>query len=196
MGYTHYWRREKTIDPETFSKIVGDFRKLLPLFKTLDIQLVGGMGDGEPKINDETIWFNGNENCGHKEFNLGIAWPSDKPTKFGTAPDAEEAVDGTWFAGLKLNQRTCGGDCSHETFDFSREMELQDWDKPDENGRYFDFTKTAFKPYDLAVNAALIIIKHYLGDKIAVVSDGEMKDWQDAIDICQNAFGYGKEFTV
>lgn len=196
MGYTHYWRREKTIDPETFSKIVGDFRKLLPLFKTLDIQLADGMGEGEPTFTDEKIWFNGKTNCGHKEFDLGIAWPSDGPTKFGTAPDAEEAHDGTWFAGVKLNQRTCGGDCSHETFAFARETELREWDKPDENGRYFAFTKTAFKPYDLAVNACLIIIKHYLGDKIKVSSDGEMKDWQDAIDICQNAFDYGKEFVI
>ena len=196
MGYTHYWRREKAVDPETFSKIVSDFRKLLPLFKTLDIQLAGGMGDGEPAFTDEKIWFNGKTNCGHTQVDLGIAWPADGPTKFGTAPNAEEAVDGTWFAGLKLNQRTCDGDCSHESFVFLGDMELQDWDKPDENGRYFGFCKTAFKPYDLAVNICLIIIKHYLGDKIKVSSDGEMKDWQDAIDICQNAFGYGKEFIV
>jgi hypothetical protein len=196
MGYTHYWRREKTIDPETFKKIKEDFEKLLPLFKTLDIQLAGGMGDGGPNITDETIWFNGNVNCGHTRADLGIAWPSDEPTKFGTAPDVNGARDGTWFAGVKLNQRTCDGDCSHETFNFPREMELREFDEPDEKGRYFVFCKTAFKPYDLAVNAALIIIKHYLGDEIKVSSDGEMKDWQDAMGICENAFGYGKEFVV
>ena len=196
MGYTHYWYREKTIDPETFSKIVSDFQKLLPLFKALDIQLAGGMGDGEPDFTDEKIWFNGKTNCGHTEANLGIAWPSDGPTKFGTAPDANGAFDGTWFAGVKLNQRACGGDCSHETFAFLREMGLQDWDKPKADGKYFAFCKTAFKPYDLAVNACLIIIKHYLGDKVDVSSDGEMKDWQDAMGICENAFGYGKDFKV
>jgi len=42
----------------------------------------------------------------------------------------------------------------------------------------------------------LIIIKHHLGDKIKVSSDGEMAQWQDAIEICENAFGYGKEFKV
>lgn len=196
MGYTHYWYREKTIDPETYSKIVGDFQKLLPLFKTLDIKLAGGMGDGEPEITDETIWFNGKTSCGHTRANFGIAWPSDEPTKFGVAPDGKEAVDGGWFAGVKLNQRACDGDCSHETFGFKREMGLRDWDKPDENGRYFAFCKTAFKPYDLAVNTCLIIIKHYLGDRIEVSSDGRMKDWQDAMGICENAFGYGKDFTV
>ena len=195
MGYTHYWYREPTIDAEEFEKIVGDFEKLLPLFKVLSIPLAGGMGDGEPTITDELIRFNGLMNCGHTRKNFGIAWPSDE-TKFGTAPDTDAAIDGAWGWGVTLNQRTCDGDCSHETFSFPIEMKLRDHQEPDKNGRYFNFTKTAFKPYDLAVNVCLIIIKHHLGDKIVVSSDGEMKEWQDAIDICQNAFGYGKEFTV
>lgn len=195
MGYTHYWRRETTIDAETFKQIKDDFEKLLPLFKVLSIPLAGGMGDGEPVITDERIWFNGLTNCGHARKDLGIAWPSDK-TKFGTAPDRDGAIDGAWGWGVTLNQRTCDGDCSHETFSFPIEMKPRDYQEPDKNGRYFNFTKTAFKPYDLAVNVCLIIIKHHLGDKIVVSSDGEMKEWQDAIDICQNAFGYGKEFVV
>jgi hypothetical protein len=197
MGYTHYWRREKDVDSETFSKIVGDFQKLLPLFKTLDLQLAGWDGNGEPVITDEEIRFNGNANCGHKQLNFGGAggWPSDT-TKFGVAPDQEGAVDRTWYAGVMFKQRTCDGDCSHETFAFPMEMTLRDYDRPDENGRYFAFCKTLFKPYDLAVITCLIIIKHYLRNRIYVSSDGKLGAWQDGMKICQNAFGYGEDFKL
>mgnify|MGYP001615467014 CR=1 FL=1 len=105
-------------------------------------------------------------------------------------------VGGTWYAGTKLNQRTCGGDCSHETFYFPRIEEIDKWKVEDykKSGVFFCFTKTAYKPYDFAVNCALIIADHYLRGKVFVHSDGELEDWQDAIKICQKALGYGSDF--
>jgi hypothetical protein len=61
-------------------------------------------------------------------------------------------------------------------------------------GKYFGFCKTAFKPYDWAVTAFLIIAKHYLGDRILVHSDGTSANWHDARLICQIELGYGMEF--
>jgi hypothetical protein len=101
-------------------------------------------------------------------------------------------VSGAWFAGAKLNTRTCGGDCSHETFVLSQKMGINEWAKP-ENGLYFEFCKTAFKPYDLAVICALTVAKHHLGSQIKVSSDGTPENWADGVFLCNKVLGYGDE---
>lgn len=60
----------------------------------------------------------------------------------------------------------------------------------------WDFCKTAFKPYDLAVCVFLVIAKHYLDENMSVESDGTRENWADAIEICQTVLGYGEEFTL
>jgi len=212
MGYTHYWYREKTIDKATFKKIVDDFKKVLPVILDLGIKLADGHGEGKPIINDNEIIFNGDAHCGHKQFDLGITWPAKKAKGTCQANDPKHAIKGSWFAGAKLNSRCCGGDCSHETFYFPRDLGKDAHPLPrlmykdsngndveresNEVGKYFGFTKTAYKPYDLAVNIALIIIKHYLGDKVVVASDGELEHWSDSIEITQTILGYGKDFKI
>ena len=104
-------------------------------------------------------------------------------------------VGGVWFAGLQLNTRTCDGDCSHESFCLPRVLTLDEWRKP-ERGKYFEFCKTAYKPYDLAVTACLIIAKHHLGGAIFVKSDGELDAWKDSMALCQKMLGYGEDFKL
>ncbi len=59
------------------------------------------------------------------------------------------------------------GAWGHETFFFSV-------DKAD-----FQFCKTGAKPYDTVVMQVLIALKHGLGDKIRISSDGDFKkEWQ------------------
>jgi len=212
MGYTHYWYRQKEIDSYTFERIVEDFKRLLPVFKVLDVKLGNGLGEGKPIINRREVVFNGLRNCGHpKNPNLVIPWPAET-VKSGVAPNPYQAVVGSWFAGVVLNQRTCNGDCSYETFYFPRV--LPDRYTPvqrviyyDVNGRlvchdeqhvgkYFQFCKTAFRPYDLAVTAFLVIAKHHLGEKILVESDGTIAHWMDAVKLCQNVLGYGWDFVL
>jgi len=54
----------------------------------------------------------------------------------------------------------------------------------------FNFCKTACKPYDLAVTAALSIIKHYAGDFVEVSSDGEAEEWAESNDLVKKLFGF------
>jgi len=105
-------------------------------------------------------------------------------------------VGGTWFAGCKLNARTCDGDCSHESFQFPRVWtDLPGWKREDaKDGLYFEFTKTAYKPYDLLVCAALVIADHHLKAAIRVSSDGTLNQWADARALCQAVLGYGQDF--
>ena len=218
MGYTHYWKTQKVLHRENFEKVVQDFRKVLPVINRLGIKLAGWNGKGVPEINNKRISFNGLEKCGHINRNLGITWPSKEASGISLAHTREEPVrentlltvlcgekenlslndsdvSGNWFAGANLNKRTCGGDCSHESFILEKHFKPEEWQEP-EQGKYFNFCKTAYKPYDLAVNICLIIAKHHLKDQIEVSSDGNLCHWRDAMFICHKLLKYGLDFKL
>jgi hypothetical protein len=204
MGYTHYWyRKDKEIDRVIFDSIAEDFKKLLPNFDELGIRLAGGDGQGNPTIEKELIAFNGLARCGHPQsYELGIAWPSETAGGISN-PWIEDVRRDPWFGGLTIDKRTCSGDCSHETCFFPRTIQKEHSDyfgshPTEENGKgwHFDFCKTAYKPYDLAVTVFLVITKRYLKERIWIVSDGGTQHWADARILCQKALGYGIEFEL
>ena len=82
------------------------------------------------------------------------------------------------------------GDLWHEAFVFNQDEEVED--TFDGN---FRFCKTALKPYTLAVQCALIIITHYAPD-VQVDPEGDLTLWHDAQSLCQDMFGYGRDFTL
>ena len=86
-----------------------------------------------------------------------------------------------------------GGGLDHETFYMPRVLEPQPWQQPDEQGRYFDFCKTARKPYDLAVVAALLAFQHHFPPpETAANSDGDASDWAAGLALCRRVLGYGQ----
>lgn len=187
MGYTHYWYRPRNI---TLGAVAADLGKLVPGLAEAGVLLAGPHGVGAAVIAPDLIAFNGRESCGHVQRNLGVAWPA----RDASGVRSGGAVAGTWFAGASLMARTCDGDCSHESFVL--EPTFQGYEQTDKLGRFFAFCKTAYKPYDLAVTAALIVARHHLGDALGVASDGESRDWQDARRLCQHVLGYGKDFEL
>lgn len=188
MGYTHYWyRKEPELDRELFRQFSEDCAKVCRLS---EIPLASFNGSGFPEFTPDAVSFNGVENCGHDERDLGITWPS--PTAKGVSPNGE--ASGKWFAVAMLEQRTCGGDCSHESFVIPRIQTQAEWAKTERE--IFSFCKTAYKPYDILVTACLIIYQHYFGDQVRVSSDGASRDWEDARQLCQSVLGYGKEFQL
>lgn len=193
MGYTHYWYRPKVIGRETFSRMVEDFRKLVPALAEAGAPIAGPYGEGEPEITPEVVHFNGVKNCGHPEDPaVVIPWPAAGAGGVGSSAGAKAGV---WFGGVLLNRRTCNGDCSYESFYFPRVRKPYDWEKPYPEG-WFDFCKTAFRPYDLAVTAFLIVARHHLGPKIVVRSDGDDEQWADAKMLCQVVLGYGLQYRL
>lgn len=191
------------MDKKAFSKTVSDFKQMIPVLEHLGVKLAGGLGEGKPEINSQVIRFNGVRKCGHNSRDLGITWPSKDASGVASIFQHKRItneVSGQWFAGLQLNTRTCDGNCEHETFTLERVLNPQFWQKPhtEENikNKYFSCTKTAYKPYDLAVNICLIIADHYLKNQIVINSDGELEQWKDAIAVCQHFLGYGEEFKL
>ncbi|RLI84072.1 hypothetical protein DRP07_02200 [Archaeoglobales archaeon] len=208
MGYTHYWYRPKKIPKKTFSAIVEDFKKVAEAIESMGIKLRGGDGTGEPEISNDAVVFNGDALCGHPKRDLIIPWPTEEAGGV-VLSKAKDPREGVWFAGHLIKARTCDGDCSYETFWFPRVDEdgmvigkIAYYDasgRPVYNdsrkvGKVFGFCKTAYRPYDIAVTAFLIIAKHHLGDKIIISSDGEIQHWYDAMHICQDVLGYGEDF--
>ena len=54
---------------------------------------------------------------------------------------------------------------------------------------YFNFCKTAYKPYDAVVTAILIRAKVIYGDSVQIRSDGDWSEWQSGRDLHEKAFG-------
>ena len=190
MGYTHYYYVAKEVNGANFKKVVKDFKAILP---ELDhyCKLAGWDGKGKPKITANEINFNGLEKCGHPERGLGITWPAEDKS-----PKKKGAVSGAWFGGATLNERACGGDCSHESMTLRRVFKPGSYESLDDAGRVFYFCKTAYKPYDFAVVALLVIAKHHLKDDIKVSSDGTDNDWADVKLFVQHHLGYGLEYSI
>ena len=204
MGYTHYWYRPKTLPLKAMRAIVKDFNAIIPKLMEADIKLADWQGEDVPTITPEEICFNGLAACGHNSnSNISIPWPTAEAG--GVTEDSTHAIAGSWFAGSMqlptLHTRTCNGDCSYETFMLprsisdNREHPITDASRP-ENGLYFSCCKTAFRPYDIAVTACLLIAKHHLGGQIKVSTDGRDANWWDAKMLCQHTLGYGLEYQI
>lgn len=69
-----------------------------------------------------------------------------------------------------------------ESFDFRREEDDRRGD-----GIVRSFCKTQRLPYDLAVKAALLILRNHLGDQLVVSSDGGEEEWDEARRIVEGA---------
>jgi hypothetical protein len=73
------------------------------------------------------------------------------------------------------------GEDSHETFILRADPTLVSTDNrryPTDEINRFDFTKTARKPYDIIVTAALCVLQERLGASVEVTSDGNADDWE------------------
>jgi hypothetical protein len=166
-------------------KIGNDFRKLLPIFKDMNIKLADRFGNGgynDITITNTEIAFNGATHCWHNKTKLTIPWPSKDAS--GIAQNDEDHIVGDWFAGHVIDTRVCNGDCSYESFIFSNEKTK------------FRFCKTAYRPYDLAVNCVLLIAKYYLGNNIIVKTDGLTQHWKDANELCNKVLNYNISVEV
>src|SRR5712692_2656319 len=194
MGYTHYWRRPYAIPDALFQAVRSNFEKLILPLSNAGIELAGGFGEGLPEITEGLISFNGLKECGHPPTDeLVIPYPLEHAQ--GVGPSST-AIDGTYGVGVTVKHRCCDGHCSFETFRLEKSKELEPHETPDENGRYCEYVKTGFRPYDIAVTAVLLIAKHHLGDQFIVHSNGADDQWSDAKRICQRVLGFGDWFGI
>jgi hypothetical protein len=196
MGYSHHWYRPPVIPDAVFRQIRTDFERLILPLADQGVPLADWKGENEPEIRENLIRFNGVCQCGHPK-NEGIVIPYPAEQARGIGP-SETAILGSWYeAGVELQHRCCSGQCCHEAFLFPRDVKDGPFDKKsDTNGLVFYWTKTAFKPYDIAVTAALLIAKRHLQNQLIIDSNGLDAQWADAKELCQQHLGYGAWFGI
>jgi hypothetical protein len=206
MGYSHYFYRPETI--ENFDKIVEDTQKVLKfLTDEMGIDFANSVGDigSTPKFTKDVIGFNGSDEqrigVWTTDEDISIPWPSSMASISDPVADPiASKTEGNWFAGSMVSQRVAPkgqnglGSGSYESIYVKRIFPKDGYRQPNENGLLFECCKTAYRPYDLAVTAFLIIMKHH-DSRIKVSSDGEDKDWLDGKIVCHNVLGYGMDFT-
>jgi hypothetical protein len=80
-----------------------------------------------------------------------------------------------------------GRDLAHESFYWAGIPTQSEWrkDEPD----FFEFCKTAYKPYDAVVTAILIRAKTIYGSCVRISSDGDWHEWQAGRDMYEAIFG-------
>lgn len=207
MGYSHYWYRPRYMDSAKFKAFSADVEKILHYCQNdLGIELTNGTkAHGVPLADREIIEFNGSDHQPIGKWTtddeVSIPWPAPSASIEDDAADpCAPKVVGTWFAGTLLSQRTAPvvngfWRGSYESFFLDRETD-DDFSQEDKAGRLFQCIKTAYRPYDIAVTAVLVALKHHFGDDVVISSDGEMKDWRDGQFLCINLLGYGEDFTI
>jgi hypothetical protein len=178
VGYTHYWTRRPVLDTSTFSLWSRDCKAIVEASARVGVRLSGPLGHGDPMVSDREVRFNGPDHCGHRTESFGVAWPADNAA--GVARHGSDSAIGEWYAGAELESRACGGRCSHETFAIDRLYEsMGEWDNANEHGQYGEFCKTAYRPYDIAVTACLLMLARRFGDSVTVSSDGGETHWRE-----------------
>ena len=195
MGYTHYWHRPQMIPGTIWHRIRADVEALILPLSDQGVKLAGGLGTSTPEITNDLIRFNGVKECGHIE-NEEIIIPYPSADAHGIGP-SETAIDGDFYGvGVTLRHRCCNGLCAYETIFLSRSLELRPSQQPDKQGLYIEHVKTAFRPFDIAVTAVLLIAKHHLRGEMCIHSNGADAQWIDARRICQTVLGYGEWFGI
>ncbi len=176
MGYSHYLYLPEKL--RFWEKIRRDFKKVMRVCKGLGVDLAGPCGHGKPEITDNYIAFNGKAGCRHKELEFRLL-PATR--KVVLLPDGATYEYDPYL-------RYCEGDCSHETCRIEVEgktypylvVPVSTYRKvKEEKDLRPVFVKTNKKPYDIAVQALFLIIKHYNPEAI-IRSDGNADEWEDA----------------
>lgn len=203
MGYTHYWYRPEQMNAEKFAEFAGDCKQIAHYCQHrlgIDLDII--------QINFDFIGFNGSDSqrlgVWTTTEDVTIPWPSSTASLNGENPDpSADKTAGRWFAGTLASQRVAPiggnglGDGSYETFVIEQEIPQGDGRHQAEDGTRlrFECCKTAYRPYDLAVTACLIALKHHF-PVVVIRTDGQEKDWLDGKILCNNLLGYGMDFQI
>lgn len=63
-------------------------------------------------------------------------------------------------------------------------------------GNVFGYCKTEGLDYDICVRCALVILKHYLGERMIVTSDSRDDEWSIPHETCERMIGHPLSFSL
>ena len=163
MGYTQYYsKKELTHDQKKWDAFLQDAKTVACRFKLTIPQSIQFITDDDKIIK------------GDIDIAIGDG--------MGEGGTLEFIIDSICFNGV-------GGD-SHETLSIDRddsyktkEGRMADYYKEmwERDKSMFNFTKTAYKPYDLLVTAILALYKHHFGDAVSISGDGGPEGYEEGL---------------
>ncbi|HEX5430888.1 MAG TPA: hypothetical protein VFW83_02900 [Bryobacteraceae bacterium] len=104
MGYTHYWSRPAVIPEVIFHAIRIDFESLILPLADCGVPLAGAIGEGPLEISEDSLRFNGLNDCGHpKNGDIAIPNPLEDAEGIGPSSTAVANSDGL-VTHLQLSQ--------------------------------------------------------------------------------------------
>lgn len=145
-----------------WTKIVKDCRRLRRNMPEHS-ESSGGYYKDEPLMIDGDTYYNRIQ----KGKNKG---------KISPRPQSRMNKHEIYFNGCDADHNN--DDLGHETFYLSRD------------GKNSRFCKTARKPYDLMVQACLLVAKYHNPNRISIDTDGWDEDWEVAIAFVKDVLGY------
>jgi hypothetical protein len=167
MGYTHYFKTTD-IEETTWKLIIKDCKKLYK-YMPRHSKSSGGYHSEDP------LYINGCSQFKAPQFNKEHIY-------FNGADN-----DNRLRKGVKTPKGEYGytdsRDLAYETFAVYPNMETG------------EFCKTERKPYDLMVQACLIVIDHHT-DNTAITSDGTNADWKEARNFVKDILGYKSTLKI
>lgn len=130
MGYTHYWRFK--INPaeiengkEKFKEAVDLVRHFHNIVTGMGIDICGWNGDGEPKLLDDEINFNGKEELCHENCHIKLNMPDKEDWEFNFCKTAEKPYDLLVCLTLMAFKHCFGDDFNYSSDGVTRES-IQD----------------------------------------------------------------------
>lgn len=165
MGYTHTYKHED-ISRDNWNNIVADCRELyenMPAHSTSS----GGYYEDKPLVID---------GC-----ERGRKRSRDEGKCMGPVLGKREI----WFNGTdpKHGDKEGKPELACETFVLF----------PKKSSDEFPFCKTRRHPYDLMVQACLLVAKYHVGHDIKIHSDGTVEEWKPAFEFVERVLGYTPE---
>ena len=185
MGYAHRWKRPDERDAGQLRQFATDCAAICREYEANDLRLAGQVGRGSAIINDDLVNFNGAEDCAHTKREEQLVYPSSGAG--GMMDNGEPDVTGTWCAGTFITTRRCPGSCAYESLTIPRKWEDAAYRVKD--GRIAQSCKTNYRPYDIAVTACLLMLRHRFGNVVQLGSSGGEEDWRDGQMLCLKALG-------
>lgn len=196
MGYTHSYSALRAFADQEWAAISS---RVVTLISQLPDRVItaGGYYRDEPlrvtyeqdiplgpQVDAACIHFNG---CGNPAIVARPQLPALQDLRF-PADDASVTWWPQFCQANQVTEHTDPADLGHETFLLEKTPQRDPlWDDPNRPFGYRG-TKTARKPYDLLVCAALIVCQAVAPGALAISSDGDVTDWWPALSFVRAAF--------
>lgn len=194
MLYCHRWHRPAVLSEEGFARVVSDAQLIVGALVDHGVLLCGPDSEGEPVLDPDLIALNGDRGCGHPvDYRIYRTWPADHAG--GIADPGENVSVARHGDTTLISMRACNGNCASHGLFLPRVLDLR-YAEPAAHGFYAGECATQFKPYDLAVTAILLSLKHRLGDAVRIFSGGTTSHFWDARLLCFMLFGFGLRYEI